>query len=96
MHTDARKVRYLNQEKDVGVLACRSSTDALLNVMLGNVDTLLNMRRISRVPRPIAWGRAHHFVLEIVRAVAVVDSKERLIMNCAVTQKYVSGLSLKA
>jgi hypothetical protein len=38
----------------------------------------------------------YHFVVEAVGAVVVVDSKqERLITNCAVTRKYVSGLSLK-
>ena len=38
------KVRYLNQEKEVGVLACRSRAGALLDVVLGNVYTLLKTR----------------------------------------------------
>jgi hypothetical protein len=36
-----KKVRYLNQEKEVGVLACWSSADTLLDMVLGNVYTLL-------------------------------------------------------
>jgi hypothetical protein len=44
MHIGAREITYLNQEKEVGVLACWSSAGALLNVVLGNVYTLLCMR----------------------------------------------------
>ena len=35
-----QKVKYLNQEKEVGVLACWSSACALFDVVLGNVYTL--------------------------------------------------------
>jgi hypothetical protein len=36
-----QKLRYLNQEKEVGVLASWSSAGTLLDVVLGNVYTLL-------------------------------------------------------
>ena len=43
MHISPQKIRYLNQEKEVGVLACWSSAGALLDVVLCNVYTLLKM-----------------------------------------------------
>ena len=44
MHINPQKVTYLNQEKEVGVLACWCSAGALLDVVLGNVYTLSKMR----------------------------------------------------
>jgi len=86
-----QKVRYLNQEKEVGVLACWSSADALLDVVLGDVYTLLKTRWCEN-----DWDSVRTTLpccLEIVRTVFVVDGKGklRLIMNCAVTAKCVSG-----
>jgi hypothetical protein len=49
-----QKLRYLNQEKEVGVLACWSSAGTLLDVVLGNVYTLLKMRWCENSSRQLA------------------------------------------
>jgi len=90
-----QKVRYLNQEKEVGVLACRSRAGALLDVVLGNVYTLLKTRWCENSSETDN-GRSRSTspcCLEIVGTVFVVDGKGRLIINYVVTEKCVSGLS---
>jgi hypothetical protein len=89
-----QRVIYLNQEKEVGVLACWSGANALLDVVLGNIYTLLKWVGVRIAPRQIVRA-ASPCCLEIVGTVFVVDSKGRLrlIMNCAVSKKCVSGLS---
>ena len=79
----SQKLRYLNQEKEVGVLACWSSAGALLDVVLGYVYTLLKMRWRNSSE---TYREGHSpCCLEIAGTVFVVDGKGRLIMNCAVT-----------
>ena len=90
-----QKVRYLNQEKEVGVLACWSGANALLDVVLGNVYTLLKTRWCENSSETDSVRTTSPCCLEIVGTVFVVDGKGRLrlILNCAVTEKCVSGLS---
>ncbi len=97
MHIGTWKVTYLDQEKEVGVLACWSSAGALLDVVLGNVYTLLATRWCENSSETDSFRVLSPCCLEIVGAVSVVDGKSglRLIMNCAVTLKCVSGRSLK-
>ena len=88
MHTDARKVRYLNQEKEVGVLARWCSAGALLDVVLGNVYALLKTRWCENSSETISVRTTSPCYLEIVGTV-FVDGKARLrlIINCAVIAK---------
>lgn len=94
MHISPQKLRYLNQEKEVGILACWSGAGTLLDVVLGNVYTLLKARWCENSSETDNVKTTSPCCLEIVGAVFVVygKGKLRLIMNCAVTAKWVSGL----
>jgi hypothetical protein len=83
-----QKLRYLNQEKEVGVLARWSSAGTLLDVVLGNVYTLLKARLYENNSETYSVRTTSPCCLEIVGAVFVVDGKGklRLIMSCAVTE----------
>jgi len=49
-----QKIKYLDQEQEVGVLARWSSASALLDMMLGDVDTLFENVCVRGIPRPTA------------------------------------------
>jgi hypothetical protein len=88
MHINEWKATYLNQEKEVGVLACWSSAGALLDVVLCDVYTLLSTSWCENSSESDSEKPPHHVV--VGRGCCRRRWQRGLMMNCAVILEYVS------